>query len=267
MKKTIAQRKAASKKKRGHPLLGLLASSPFAVVGYFCKYILPGYSFTFLVCLGIIGLILFYSFIPLLGRSFPTAEKVLTRIVTVCVVLGLLVFAGTEAFIIRAAFGNPNDHADYMVVLGAKVRPDGPSVSLWDRIYKAYDYMVEHPDVTAIVSGGQGTDEVMSEAQSMYDNLVAMGIEPSRIWMEDKATSTDENMRFSLELIQQKTGQKPTKLAILSSEYHLFRASLMARKLGLEFVGVPARTSRLSQLINHGMREVAGVWHFILLGW
>ena len=107
----------------------------------------------------------------------------------------------------------------------------------------------------------------MSEAQSMYDNLTAMGIDPDRVWMEGQATSTDENMRFSLDLIEEKTGQRPTKLAILSSEYHLFRASLMAKKLGIDFVGVPARTSRLSQLINHGMREVAGVWHFILLGW
>lgn len=254
-------------KRRAHPLLGLAASAPFAGIFYFCKYVLPGYSFTALVCLGIIGVILFYSLIPFLGQYFPTAEKVLTRIVTVCLILGLTVCAITEGFIIRASFGNPEDHAEYMVVLGAKVRPDGPSVSLWDRIYKAYAYLTEHPDVIAIVSGGQGNDEVMSEAQSMYDNLTAMGIAPERVWMEDKATSTDENMRFSLDLIEEKTGQRPTKLAILSSEYHLFRASLMARKLGIDFVGVPAHTSRLSQLINHGMREVAGVWHFILLGW
>lgn len=259
--------KKEQKKRRAHPLLGLAASAPFAGIFYFCKYVLPGYSFTALVCLCIIGVILFYALIPFLGQYFPTAQKVLTQIVTVCLILGLTVCAITEGFIIRASFGNPEDHAEYMVVLGAKVRPDGPSVSLWDRIYKAYDYLSEHPDVIAIVSGGQGNDEVMSEAQSMYDNLTAMGIAPERVWMEDQATSTDENMRFSLDLIEEKTGQRPTKLAILSSEYHLFRASLMAKKLGIDFVGVPAHTSRLSQLINHGMREVAGVWHFILLGW
>lgn len=264
MKKSIAQRKAS---KRGHPILGLAASAPFAAIAYFCKYVLPGYSFTALVCLGIIGVILFYSFIPMVGKSFPNAAKILTRVVTVCLVIGISLFAVTEGFIIKASFGNPKEHANYMVVLGAKVRPDGPSVSLWDRIYKAYDYMAEHPDVIAIVSGGQGNDEVMSEAQSMFDNLVAMGISPDRIWLEDRATSTDENMRFSLDVIQQKTGERPAKLAILSSEYHLFRASLMAKKLGIGFVGVPARTSRLSQLINHGMREVAGVWHFLVLGW
>lgn len=253
--------------RRAHPVAGLLGSAPFAAVAYFCKFVLPGYSFTAMACLGIICVILFYSFVPMLGKVYPAAEVFLTRLVTTCLIVGFALFAVTEAFIIRASFGDPQDHADYMVVLGAKVRPDGPSVSLWDRIYEAYDYMQAHPDVIAVVSGGQGYDEVISEAQSMFENLVAMGISPDRIWMEDKATSTDENMRFSLDLIQERTGQRPTKLAILSSEYHLFRASLMAKKLGLEFVGVPARTSRLSQLINHGMREVAGVWHFLILGW
>ena len=105
-----------------------------------------------------------------------------------------------------------------------------------------------------------------TEAQSMHDELVKLGIDESRIWMEDKAGSTDENMRFSLDLIQEKTGTRPEKLGILSSEYHLYRASLMAKKLGIDFVGVPAKTSRLSQLINHAMREVAGVWHFYIFG-
>ena len=255
------------RRRKPRPLLALLASLPFAGVYYFCKYVLPGYSFTALVCLGIIGVILFYCLIPCLGRYSPAAETVLTRIVTVCLCIGLAVFAVTEAFIIHAAFGDPEDHADYLVVLGAKVRPDGPSVSLWDRIHKAYFYLAEHPDVIAIVSGGQGDDEIMTEAQSMFDNLVAMGIPAERIWMEAEATSTEENIRFSLDIIEEKTGQRPTKLAIVSSEYHLFRASLMAKKLGIDFVGVPAKTSRISQLINHGMREVAGVWHFILLGW
>lgn len=263
MKKSIAQRKAG---KRGHPVLGLAASTPFAVIAYFCKYVLPGYSFTALVCLGIIGVILFYSCIPILGKTFPDAARIATWVVSVGLCIGLLLFAVTEGFIIRASFGTPEDHAQFMVVLGAKVRPDGPSISLWDRIYKAAEYLEANPDVIAIVSGGQGNDEVMSEASCMYGELVKLGIAPERIWLEDRATSTDENMRFSLDLIEQTTGTRPTKLAILSSEYHLFRASLMAKKLGIEFVGVPAATSRLSQLINHGMREVAGIWHFFIFG-
>lgn len=261
-----ASKKAAKKAGRFLPLRGIAASTPFAAIAYFCKYVLPGYSFTALVCMGIIGVILFYTFMPTVGRWMPRFAKITTVVFTVALVIGLALFAVTEGFIIRASFGDPGQKTDYLVVLGAKVRPDGPSVSLWDRIYKARDYLLENPDVIAIVSGGQGTDEVMTEAQSMHDELVKLGIPEERIWMEDKATSTDENMRFSLDLIQSKTKVRPTRLAILSSEYHLFRASLMADKLGIDFVGVPAKTSRLSQLINHGMREVAGVWHFFIFG-
>lgn len=100
----------------------------------------------------------------------------------------------------------------------------------------------------------------------MHDELVKLGISEDRIWMEDKSTSTDENLRFSLQLIEEKTGERPKKLAFLSSEYHLLRASLMAKKLGVEFEGVPAKTSNVTQLINHAMREVAGVWHFYIFG-
>ena len=72
--------------------------------------------------------------------------------------------------------------------------------------------------------------------------------------------------RFSLDLIEEKTGTRPHTLGVLSSEYHLCRSGLMAKKLGIDFVGVPAKTSKLTQLINHAMREVAGVWHFYLFG-
>ena len=284
-RKTIAQKKAleasvirsqmqkngkdwrpAGSAKKVHPLLGLGACAPFAVIGYICKFVLPGYSFTALVCLGIICVILFYTLIPLVGRVFPQFAKIAAIVFTVVLLCGLALFSFTEYHIIQASFGTPGEEVEYLVVLGAKVRPDGPSVSLWDRINAAADYLNAHPGTIAIVSGGQGADETISEAQSMHDELVKLGIDESRIWMEDKAGSTDENMRFSLDLIQEKTGTRPEKLGILSSEYHLYRASLMAKKLGIDFVGVPAKTSRLSQLINHAMREVAGVWHFYIFG-
>lgn len=285
MRKTIAQKKALEASvirsqmekngpdwrpkgsvKKAHPFLGLGACVPFAILAYICKYVFRGYSFTALVCLGIIFVIMFYSFMPLVGRLFPRFEKVSTIVFTLALLCGLALFSFTEYHIIQASVGTPEETAEYLVVLGAKVREDGPSVSLWDRIHTAADYLNTHEDVIAIVSGGQGADEPITEAQSMYDELVKLGIDESRIWMEDQATSTDENMRFSLNLIEEKTGTRPEKLAILSSEYHLYRTSLMAKKLGIDFVGVPAKTSRLSQLINHAMREVAGVWHFYIFG-
>lgn len=244
----------------------LLLCIPLAAVGFVCKFVVPGYSFSALVCLALIAVILFYVLMPFVSLKFPGFAKWCTRIVSVFLIVGLLIFSGTEAVILHASLGDPDQHCDYMVVLGAKVNYNGPSVSLQDRINAAFDYMTAHPDVIAVVSGGQGKDEPMTEAACMYDNLVQMGIDPHRIWMEDRATSTWENMRFTLDLIEEKNGTRPHTLGVLSSEYHLFRASLFAKACDVDFVGIPAHTSRPSQMINHFMREVAGVWHYILLG-
>lgn len=243
-----------------------LICAVLAVAAIILRFVLWGYSFSALVCCCLIGIIAFYEITRMLRGKYPKAVRLLRRIFTVCLVIGLLVVVATEAVIIHASFGSPEQPVDYVVVLGAKVRVTGPSASLWDRIYGAYNYLETHPDAIAIVSGGQGEDEPITEAQSMYDELVALGIDPERIWMENKATSTWENLNFTLDLIEEKTGQRPQKLGVVSSEYHLFRASLFAKKCGVEFVGIPARTSRPGQLINHFMREVAGVWHFLLLG-
>lgn len=247
-------------------IAALVGCVVLAVAAFILKFCVPGYSFSALVCLCLIAIILFYTLIPLVGLQFPALAKAVTIAVTIVLVLGILVVGITELVIIYASFGNPKENVDYVVVLGAKVNRDGPSVSLWDRICAAYSYLEEHPSVTAVLSGGQGTDEPITEAECMYRELVSLGIDPKRLWIEDKATSTWENLHFSLNLIEEKTGQRPTKLGVLSSEYHLFRASLFAKACDVEFVGIPAQTSRLSQKINHFMREVAGVWHYLILG-
>ena len=263
-KQTIAQRKA--KGKTAFRLGPWLATIPLWGLVYLFTFVMAGYSFTVLVCLCLIALIAFYEITRMLLSKYPQGMKKLRKFVTVCLTIGLIIVGITEVFIIEASFGDPREQTQYMVVLGAKVREDGPSVSLWDRIHGAYDYLRSHPDTVAIVSGGQGADEPMTEARAMYEELVKLGIDPDRIWMEEQATSTWENLTFALDLIEEKTGERPGKLGILSSEYHLFRAGLFAKECGVEPVGIPARTSRLSQKINHFMREVAGVWHYLILG-
>ena len=242
-------------------LIAVLLAAAFAL-----KFVFWGYSFSALVCCCLAGILAFYEITGMLLPAFPAVIPILRRVFTICLAIGIAVVSITEGIIIKASFGNPKEPVQYVVVLGAKTRVTGPSASLWDRIYAAYDYLEAHPDVTAVVSGGRGDDEPMAEALSMQEELVALGIDPNRIWVEDQATSTWENLHFSLDLIEQRSGTRPTKLGVLSSEYHLYRASLFAKACGVEFVGIPARTSRVSQMINHFMREVAGVWHYWLLG-
>ena len=247
-------------------ILALMTCALLSGLAFFLKFCIPGYSFSALVCFCLIVIILFYTFMPLVGLKFPFFAGIVTKIFTAALILGLLVAGITEALIIKASFGDPREEVQYMVVLGAKVNRDGPSVSLLDRICSAYAYLDEHPQTIAVLSGGQGTDEPITEAECMYRELVMLGIDPKQLRLEDKATSTWENLKFSLDLIEGETGSRPTKIGVLSSEYHLFRASLFAKACNVEFVGIPAKTSRWGQRINHFLREVAGVWHYLILG-
>ena len=265
-KKTIAQKTTAWRRFWTPNLLRWLSMIPLAGIWYIFTFLMAGYSFTALVCMCLIGILLFYNVCNWTKKRFPKSTRVVKTVFTILLCIGLLVVGVTEALIIHASFGDQDESCEYMVVLGAKVRHDGPSVSLMDRIWAAADYMDAHPDVIAIVSGGKGGDEPMTEAQCMFEELVKLGIDPDRIWIEDKATSTWENLHFALDLIEEKTGQRPEKIGLLSSEYHLFRAKMFAKECGVEAVGIPARTSRLSQMVNHFMREVAGVWHYLILG-
>lgn len=265
-KKTIADRTVARKERNTANLLRWIAMVPLGIIWYAFTFVWGGYSFTALVAACLIGILLFYNIMSWAVKKYPRPAGIVKRVFTVLLCIGLLICGITECLIIKASFGEPEESCQYMLVLGAKVRYDGPSVSLMDRINAAYDYMTAHPEVIAIVSGGQGPDEPMTEARCMYEQLVKKGIDPSRIWLEEKATSTWENINFTLDLIQEKTGVRPEKIGLLSSEYHLFRATLFAEKCGVDAVGIPAKTSRLSQKINHFMREVAGIWHYILLG-
>ena len=131
-------------------LVALLICAVLGGLAVFLKFCIPGYSFSALVCLCLIGILLFYTFMPLVGITFPAFARIATKLFTTVLVIGLLIVGVTEAIIIKASFGSPKEPVQYMVVLGAKVNKDGPSVSLWDRICGAYTYLDEHPDVIAI---------------------------------------------------------------------------------------------------------------------
>ena len=111
-------------------------------------------------------------------------------------------------------------------ILGCQVEPDGPSVLLQDRLDKALDYLEDHPDMTIVVSGGQGPDEPISEAQCMYDYLTAHGVDGGQILLEDRSHNTWENMRYTLELLQAE-GVDPGEVLVVSNGFHLARVRML----------------------------------------
>ena len=184
------------------------------------------------------------------GKSAPIPQPWL-KILNIIVFAAIAVFLAVECLVFSGAFQKPPEGLDAIVVLGARVDEDGPSGSLRERIEVARQYLEANPDTVCIASGGQGEDEPMSEAQCIYDYLVAGGIDPERIRLEDNSTSTEENLRFSLPMLD---GGEQT-VGIVTNDFHVFRALCLARKNGgFTFYGVPARSSVFG-FIHYAMRE------------
>ena len=243
----------------GERVLLFILAAVLTVFGLWLRFGLMGYRFSALICFALAGLLACCGVFRLLPHPIGS---ILLAVVNGCVALGILVVGITEIIILRTAFKAPTQECSHIIVLGCLVRSDGPSRALSDRIRAAAHYLKAHPNTVAIVSGGRGIDEPRTEAGCMCEQLLGFGIEPHRILVEDKATSTWENLRFSLALLP----QAPKRLGILSSDYHLFRARLLARRQGLDPIMIPARTTSIPHAIDHFLREAAGVWHNILLG-
>lgn len=182
-------------------------------------------------------------------------------VIALAVAVVLAAFAVTGAVIMNAAAGSPGEFR-YLLVLGTTVNGSEPSPMLQDRIRAAYDYMTAHPEVICIVTGYRSSKADISEAECMYRELTAMGMDPDRIWMEPNATSTLENLDLSLDLIEEKTGARPDTVGILSSEFHLFRAGMFAGEYGVSYYTVPAKTSDLSSFLYWFLREIVMVWYY-----
>lgn len=154
----------------------------------------------------------------------------------VCLILALII----SGFMLKEINDRPQGDST-MVVLGCQVKESGASLMLRRRLDTAFEYLTEHEDMKVIVSGGQGEDEPMSEAECMYDYLVGKGISPGRIYMEDKSVNTAENIEFSKEIIGQ-YGLFPD-ITIVTDGYHQLRADMFAKERGMRAYNIPAPTS------------------------
>ena len=239
---------------------------PLSLLGIIVLLFCPGYDFTGLALLGAAALIPLYHGIRLLYPGHRTLSKGLHMALTLFLIVFFAAAAVTWGIIVSSARGTENPESEYLVVLGAGVNGTVPSRSLRERLDAALRYLAEHPDAVAIVSGGQGSGEDITEAQCMYDYLTEKGIDPARVWMEPEATNTLENLKFSLDIIQERQGVRPGKVAIVSSEYHLHRAGIFAGWLGLEAELVPAKTEIFPLRWNYYLREVFAVWYYSLFG-
>ena len=231
-------------------IIFLLAAAVFAVA-------MTGHTFVAALCALAAAVIAFYHFVR---------KRALRIALAALLALGLAVFGVIEAPIVKAARTDAPDDVGYLVVLGAGLHGDTPSLSLTDRLDAALDWLEAHPDCVAVVSGGQGPGETMTEGEAMEIWLEARGIDPQRIIVEDRATSTWENLENSFALIRERGGDPDGDCAIVTSEYHLYRAKAMAEKLGVECFGVAGRTSWPTLALNYFIREGFAVTYYRITG-
>ena len=175
-----------------------------------------------------------------------------------CVAVGLVLLVGLEVVIINRGRSDRTPlPADAVIVLGAGVNGTEPSLSLRTRLDAALDYLETCPDIPAVLTGGTGYGEEISEAACMYDYLTEHGVEPERLILEDRASNTAENFAFSKELLAA-AGVDPAaeKVAVITNDFHLARAELIAARQGYgDTAGIPAPLPWPHLTVNYYLRE------------
>lgn len=168
-----------------------------------------------------------------------TVGKIVLSIVAAGLVLALVLVIVMTTLMVKAAAARPSENAT-VIVLGCKVYGERPSVMLEVRLNAALEYLNANPKSVCIVSGGQGSDELIPEAECMYLYLTSHGIAAERIYQEDKSTTTRENIAFSYEIIKEHGLNE--SIAIATNEFHEYRAGKIAENFGLEYGAVSGST-------------------------
>lgn len=232
-------------------VFSLLCIAYYLVLGFGVRF---GQSLMFLwpaVGLACIGHYLLWMLLFKTGKRPP---KALHRLIAVVFFACLAFFLAVEGVIFAGGQIPAEPNLDYVIVLGAKVNGREPSGALNYRCASAAEYLKANPDTRAVLSGGQGADEEISEAQCMLEQLTGRGIEADRLILEDKSTDTSENLRYSFE----KIGDESATVGVVTNDFHMFRARAIAKKLGRPVYGVSVPTTWIS-FPHYMVREFVGV--------
>lgn len=199
-----------------------------------------------------LALICVVAFAVMMLRMMDLKKHViLRRALLACTVLLIVSFIIIESFVLSGF--RTDDRAvtdvDYVVILGSGLKGTQLSLTLKERLDASLPYVNQHPKTPIIVSGGQGPGEDITESAAMKKYLLSRGIAEDRIKLENKSTSTRENLIFSRALMQGSEGNRP-KIMIVTSDYHMFRAKYIAGTLGYEAHGISAESPLYLKPIN-----------------
>jgi len=185
--------------------------------------------------------------------------------------LGILVLLASFILIESLLLYNTKDpvpsKVDYLIILGAGLNGDKLSWTLWERVDKGLRILQDNKDMKVVVSGGKGPGEWITEAEAMQRYLVDQGIAKERIIKEEQSTSTMENFRYTRLLLGQQLNYEPSKpVLVITNDFHMFRGKILARRNGLNPVGVPSPTPWYLRP-NTYLREYFAVVKSLVLDW
>ena len=194
----------------------------------------------------------------LLWRRPTKKKQTAIQIIAVAASAGVVILMAAMGILTSSGASDwkSAEQSDYAIVLGAAVQNTGaPSRIMRNRLAAAMEFMERNPKAKVILSGGQGSDEPETEAKCMFDTLVSMGADPSRLIQEDRSHTTRENLINSMEIISEQGGTKH-KISLITSEFHQRRAAYIADSLDIDTCAVSAHTDRWFYRVNYTLREV-----------
>ena len=184
-------------------------------------------------------------------------------------VSGMALYTVCYAAFAAAAMLHPHDaaavkKADVVIVFGCRVHGYEPSQRLQERLDAALSVLEKYEDSVCIVSGGKGEDETVSEAEAMRAYLEKRGVAPERILLEDRATSTAENLSYSMEILKEKGLSENTAIVGISGDYHAMRIDLLAKQQGIPLTVVGVDGSGFISLHASLVREFMAYIHALI---
>ena len=208
-----------------------------------------GILLTFILGAMLISFALFAE--KLKGALFTTLKTFF--IVGICVVFSF------QSFLIFYGKTDTVTHkADVIIVLGSGIRGERISQGLKSRLDTAIECYRQNPDAIIVVSGGQGEQETITEALAMERYLLDQGIPKESVIKEEKARSTYQNFKFSKELLDSQFDKKYS-VAFVSNDYHIYRASRLARLAGFDDTTHAHSDTKWYTIVPSSLREILAV--------
>lgn len=225
------------KRNRSAVIAGIILIAAASLI----KPFIIGVSFTYTFISLIGALIFIWGLLGLLSgsRYLALPAKILKIMMIMGIILGMISFVIVESIIVQNAKSDPTEDCHYVLVLGAGLHGKTPSLILSSRLQRAYQFLQQNPNTTAVLCGGRGPNETITEAEAMKQYLISKGIPSDRLILENRSRSTDQNIKFAGQILDWLEGPIHHKVVIITNDFHLYRA----KKLALDYKMIPAGIS------------------------